>query len=177
MTSLQRFAAEIIGALVLSGAFFGWWKLHNHEEQQQGAQACIQQTTVIKSVAVEHNAADESAQADQLKKVVEVYDAKLALLSSGNDDLVRRLRQSALRSSAVSGPSSAASRPSADRGLPASEGAAQPRPDPISADTRALIDACDADYSKMIGLAGAYNDWRARMLKESDQLPAHTDQP
>jgi hypothetical protein len=169
MTSLERFAAEIVGALVLTGAFFGWWKLHNHEEQNLGAQNCIQQTTVTKSVAVERNLADASAQADQLKAVAASYDARLADLSRGNDDLVRRLRLASVRRGPMCDTGPAAAKAAADAGLSNGEGETRSRPDPIADDTRAVLDACDADYSKMIGLADAYNDWRDRMIKENGQ--------
>ena len=171
MTSLQRLAAEALGAALLCGAFFGWWKLHNHEERRLGAAACIQATTISKSVAKQELTSDQTAQAADINTVVKGYDSKVVSLSASNDDLSRRLSD-AVRQNGVSHPGPAACPSAADPGLSQGESSARERLGQVRADLKAVLDACDANQVKTEDMAMIYDKMRARALAAGAvQLP------
>lgn len=162
MSTLERYAVELIALLVLAGGGVLWWKLHNAGERRAGAQACIQATTETKATAVKADTADADAQAAQLQAIVRGYDAKIAALSANNVALAQRLRDNAVRAGAVPHPGSPAGSPAEQSGLPESESAVADRF--WSIDLAATLDACDANQARVEGLEQTYNDWRQRML-------------
>jgi len=163
VTSLERLGAEILAAVLLTGAFIGWWQLHNDTEQKIGAEHCLISTTEVKTEVAEDNSGLVAAHAAQLTQVVAVYEQKLLDSAGANADLARRLHDNGVRQSAAPGPRSAACDGPPNRGLPAGESPADPGPR-ITADTAAVLDACDADHAKLTIVTNAYNDWRQRMI-------------
>lgn len=163
MTSLQRIGAEALGAMLLCGAFFGWWTYHDHAEQKLGAQACLQATTVTKSVAKQEVVTDEAAQAADINTVVKGYDAKVLALSTSNDDLAGRL-SAAVRQNRVSDPETPACPVAPDRGLSESESTARERLGRVRADLKSVLDACDANQVKTEDLAQIYDGERERAI-------------
>lgn len=165
MTGLQRLGLEIAAAVLLCGAFIGWWQLHNHTEQKIGAEKCIISTTEVKSEAKADNAAAVAGQGIDLQLVVKTYDQHIADLSRSNADLARRLSNNALRQSGAAGAGSAACEV---RAVELSGGQSDPelRPLPatIEAHTAKVFSDCDADHEALIGVTAAYNDWRTRMI-------------
>jgi hypothetical protein len=163
VTALERIGLETFAAIALFSSALLWWHLHNLNEQHQGAQACIQQTTETKAAAIRIDATDAIEQGRQLAQVVTTYDAKLQVESVGNALLAQRMRDAnPVRHSTVPGASCPAAQAPADRGIPDSESAAIGR---LANEYAKLLDACDANQARVEGLAAAYNDWRDRMLK------------
>jgi hypothetical protein len=170
MSTLYRIGAEILGCVLLIAAVLIWWHVHNLNEQKAGAQACIQGTTETKTAAVANVAADEIDQHGKLTKQASDYEIDLNTLRSDNADLALRLRHAnSVRSSPVSGPGCAAGGAHPDPGLSAGQGETESR---SAADTEALFNACDANQLKTEALAKAYNDWRARMIRDNANVPA-----
>jgi hypothetical protein len=163
VTQLERIAAELGAAVLAILAVLLWWHLHNLAEQRQGAQACIQQTTITKQAAAADSAGDEAAQAAIIKAVVGNYDAKLASLSASNADLAGRL-SAALRAQRLPGPGPAAGATSAQPGLPAGQAAAADGSAKLAGDIDALLQACDAAQLKGEDLAVIYQDMRDRAI-------------
>lgn len=162
MTSLERIGIEIAAALMLCGAFVGWWTYHNHAEQKIGAQACIQSTTETKREVIADNAADAGAEAHQLTVAVQTYAQQVSDLSSRNADLAQRLHDNPIRQIPASRPGSAAAGAGCALDLP--DGQAGARAAAIDAATKKIFDDCDADYAGRVAVIGAYNEWRERMI-------------
>jgi hypothetical protein len=161
VTSLERLGAEIAGAIILIGAFIGWWQLHNHTEQKLGAQKCILSETVVKNVVAADNSGLETAHAAQMTQVVAIYEQKLKDSAGTNASLAQRVHDSAVRQGAVCDPAGAPGPSYPDRGLSESQSATLGR---LQSDTAAVLDACDADHAKVILANAAYNDWRDKMV-------------
>jgi hypothetical protein len=163
VTTLERIGAEILGGVFALAAVLLWWHVHNLDEQKAGAQACIQSTTVTKQTAVADNVVDTTAQAAQLRAVVQTYDQKISDLSSGNADLAQRLHDNAVRPSAVphSGPAAAGAQ--CPVAVPAGQSDARAAA-PLEQAEAKLFDDCDADYAGRLAVIQAYNDWRDRMI-------------
>jgi hypothetical protein len=162
MTSLERYAIEFAGVLILCGAFIGWWTMHNHGEQRIGAQACIQSTTEVKADAVHDNSDIEAAHAAQLSKVVAVYEQKLNDSAGLNAGLAQRLHDDAVRESTVRRVASAAARILATTRKPGEAQGAAATDDPfgIIGATQDYIDACSADARSLSALQAA---WRSQV--------------
>lgn len=101
---MNRLLAEILGSVALVGALTGWWVEHNHQERAIGAQGCINSTSTTRAVATADTQAIEQAHADQLSKVVTVYEQKAAVDRANSADLAQRLHDAdaALHRGAVS---------------------------------------------------------------------------
>jgi len=162
MTSLERIGIEIAGALMLAGAFVGWWTYHNHAEQKIGAQACIISTTETKAEVIGDNAADAGAEAKQLTVAVQTYAKQVSDLSSRNADLAQRLHDNPVRKIPAAHPGPAAAGDGCALDVP--DGQASARASAIDAATRKIFDDCDADYAGRVAVIGAYNEWRDRMI-------------
>ena len=171
MTSLQRLGIEIVAALLLIAGFVGYWQLHNHVEQQIGAQGCLQSTTETKSEVIADNRVDAAESAAQLANVVRVYDEKLSNLQRDNAALARGVSDNALRRSAADDPRSAACGAAPDRRLPGSESEAEARRELIATDVEQLLTACDADHAKLDGAVSAYDAARQRAIERAKKTP------
>jgi hypothetical protein len=168
MTTLERIAGEVIGALLLIMASVVWWKIHNHTEQQLGAVACIAQTTETKAQAVGANTTDAAIGAAQLQLVVKTYDDQVADLQRGNADLVQRLHDNQVRAKSVSGTGSAAAGDLCPVDL--SDGQRRALDARIAAEAK-VLDDCDADYAGRVAVIKAYNQVRARALAAAAAAP------
>lgn len=172
-TTLEKYLAIAVAVLIGSGAFAGWWALHNHKQQAIGAAACIQATTVDKTEAHNDAVSTEAAQAVDIKAVVKGYEDKVNSLQRNNDDLAKRLLTSgAVRPHGVPDPGSAAGGNCAVPGLPAGEGEAAERSAAvIRADLNAVLNACDANQVKTEDAAKIYNGVRDRAIAAAAKLP------
>ncbi len=155
-----RLGYEIAGGLLLCVAFVSWWALHNHAEQQLGAQACIQATTETKATAVAADSSIEAAHAAQISKVVAVYEQKLNDSRGANADLAKRLHDYALRTGAVPRSAGVACSASGSGAEPRGDRGAESPADPFGVDaaTAALIDACTADAEELTALQAAWGE-------------------
>lgn len=163
MNAIEKSLIYIAIALVGTGAVAGWWALHNRHEQNLGATACLQATTIPKQEAVAEVKQTEAAQAVDINAVVKGYELKVVSLSRSNDDIAGRL-SAALRASRVSNPGSAACANAPDPGLSKGESEAAERLARIRADIKLVLDACDANQVKTEDAAMIYNRVRERAL-------------
>lgn len=77
MTTLEKYLIGAVVFLVSSGAFAGWWALHNRAEQKIGMVVCEKQDAGVVAVAEVHNAAAESTQQADNKKAGDTLNAAL----------------------------------------------------------------------------------------------------
>lgn len=160
MTTLERIGFEIAGAVALLVAAVILWKVHNWNEQKLGAQQCIQATTETKAAARAENIVDESKQAGVLAQAAD-YEKTIAGLHATNVDLARRLYASnQVRAGRLPDPGAAACDATAERRLPDSERAAR---------LARVLDTCDTDHAKVIGLAKAYESARQLALDAKEK--------
>jgi hypothetical protein len=164
MTSLERLGIEAAGVLTLCIAFWGFWTMHNHTEQNLGAQACIQSTTETKVAAAQDNTAIEAVHAAQLQAVVDIYDEKLKVASAASAGLAQRMHNDQVRQGAVSrvgAPAGVLCSTAPESGGPRGVEAA---PDPFGtiAAEQTYIDACTSDAN---ALAGIQAGWRLQLTK------------
>jgi len=162
-TTLEKYLIIAVGALLATGAFAGWWALHNRHEQNLGAVACLQATTIPKAAAIAEAKTTEAAQAVDINAVVKGYETKVLSMSHSNDDLAGRL-SAALRQSRLPDPGSAACANAPDPGLSKGESEAAGRLARIRADIAAVLTACDANQVKTEDAAAIYNGVRTRAL-------------
>lgn len=163
MSTIQRIALEILGALMLCAAAIAWWQIHDHNEQKIGAVKCLQATTIPKTQAIAENKTTEAAQVVDIKAVVKGYEYKVASMARANDDLAGRL-SAALRQGGVPHPGSAACPDASQSGLSKGQSEAAERLARLNADVVAVLNACDANQVKTEDAAAIYNGVRARAL-------------
>jgi hypothetical protein len=164
MTTLERIGIEIAGGIVMILAAALWWHLHNLSEQKQGAQSCIEHTTITKQDAASAAGAIETDEASILKERAD-RDAKIIDdLQRGNADLVERLRHAdSLRPSAVRNTPGAARSDSCAVEVPRGQSEVG-RADAIAAAEVAVLNDCDALLVQSRSAIDAYNSWRDKML-------------
>jgi hypothetical protein len=172
MTTIQRIGAEILGGVLLIAGVLLWWNLHNRAEQKQGAQACIQATTIDKTEAVAQVVSTQAAEAVDINAVVKGYDAKVADLSARNDDLAGRLSASgAIRASRVSHSGSAAAGECTKSGVDSGQSETLAGLARVRADLDELLAAGDANQVKTEDLATLYDGVRTRALAAAAAAP------
>jgi hypothetical protein len=77
MTTLEKYLIGAVVFLVSSGAFAGWWTLHNRAEQKIGMVVCEKQDAAVVATAEVHNAAAETTQQADDKKAGDTLNAAL----------------------------------------------------------------------------------------------------
>jgi hypothetical protein len=84
----NRWAAELLGIIVLLGSFYAWLTVHDASERKQGETRCEQKVSETKAMFAQAQHTREAAYDEQTKAAQAAHDQQLADLRVSHDPIV-----------------------------------------------------------------------------------------